>query len=217
MIDTIIGIFYPCSKNNLLNTRVKILNDNMKVKIHNKKIVYNGFFKLENVTLQYEQFDGSMSPKVKRLNLLRGDAATAVVYHKGKKTILLTKQFRYSTNKKGPGWILELPAGMIRKDEEPDKCLQRELIEEIGYKVNKLQPISTMYMSPGGCDELMYFFYTELDEGQKVSDGGGAEDEYEDIKIIEMPISEINSYICSGEIRDGKTMFGLLWFLYTKM
>lgn len=168
---------------------------------------------MENATIQYEKFEGTFTPKIQRLNLLRGDAATSLVYHKEKNAIILTEQFRYSTYKKGPGWLIELPAGMIGKNEKPADCMKRELIEEIGYKVKEIEQIATMYMSPGGCDEVMYLFFTEVTEEDKIADGGGAAEEHEDIKIIELPVSDINSFLSSSKIQDGKTMIGLLWFL----
>lgn len=189
----------------------------MKVKIHEKKLVYDGFFKMENATLQHEKYDGTFTPKIQRLNLIRGDAATSVVYHKEKDAIILAKQFRYSTYEKGPGWLLELPAGMIAETEKPIDCMKRELVEETGYKAKNLEQITAMYMSPGGCNEVMFYFYTEVAEADKIAKGGGAADEHEDIEIIELPVSEIKSLLSSEKIHDGKTMFGLLWFMQNKL
>jgi len=62
------------------------------------------------------------------------------------------------------------------------------------------------YMSPGSVTEIVYFFIAEYNESMKVSEGGGANDEQEDIEVLELKIEDAIQMIENGEIRDGKTI-----------
>lgn len=61
-------------------------------------------------------------------------------------------------------------------------------------------------MSPGSVTELLYFFVAEYSKEQKVNEGGGLEDDQEDIEVLEIPFSESLNMIKNGEIKDGKTI-----------
>ena len=52
----------------------------------------------------------------------------------------------------------------------------------------------------------LYFFVAEYDSNRKAGDGGGIEDEGEDIEVLEMTIDEAIGAMESGEIQDGKTI-----------
>jgi hypothetical protein len=42
-----------------------------KVSIEQKKILFDDFFKVEEAYLRFEQFNGEMSPRIRRLNMDR--------------------------------------------------------------------------------------------------------------------------------------------------
>ena len=60
----------------------------MRVKVHSRRRVLDGFFKVDEVKLQYEKFDGSMTPVITRLNFERGDSVAAVVLNTDTKKII---------------------------------------------------------------------------------------------------------------------------------
>ena len=52
---------------------------------------------------------------------------------------------------------------------------------------------------------------------QKISSGGGLEEEGEMIEVIEMSIDEIKSYLDKNELKtNGRNLTGLYWFLARK-
>jgi hypothetical protein len=61
-------------------------------------------------------------------------------------------------------------------------------------------------MSPGSVTELIHFFIGEYSEEMKVSEGGGLQEEQEDIEVLEMDFEEAYAKIAKGEIKDGKTI-----------
>lgn len=188
-----------------------------KVEILSRKKIFDGFFKLEKVELRHERYDGSMSVPVSRLNVVRGDAVSAVLYHRKRDKLVFVEQFRYASYQKDNGWLLELVAGMVVEGESPECAIKREIYEELGYKVTGLLPIYCFYVAPGSCDEKIHLFYAEVDDNVRVGSGGGNYHEHEDIKEIQLAPTQISDMMDSGKIIDAKTLIGLQWFISKKL
>ena len=134
-----------------------------KVQIISEKVVFDDKFKVLETRLQFEKFDGQMSEPVRRLTFERGDAAAALLWHRDRQKLLLVEQFRCPTYKKGPGWIIETVAGMVKPGEEPEAAMRREILEETGYQVRELKYIGKFYLSPGGSSERLFLYYGEVE------------------------------------------------------
>jgi nudix-type nucleoside diphosphatase (YffH/AdpP family) len=184
----------------------------MRVDIIEKQQIFKkAIFEIEATRLRHERFDGSMSDEIMRLNLERGDGVAAVVHNTDDDTIILIEQFRYSTYEKGPGWLIELPAGIVEAGEDPAATMIREIEEEIGFAVDAVEPISTFYLSPGGSSERIFLFYVAVSPDQDRGNGGGKDDEGEDIRRVVLPVTEALGKVKTGEIMDAKTLVGLQW------
>ena len=183
-----------------------------KVVVYDRKRLIDDFLKVDETSLSYERFDGSMSPRVRRLCVERGDSAAAVLYHPERKRLVLVNQFKYPTYDKGPGWITEIVAGVVDSGETFEQAVRREVLEETGYVVQKLQHIRTFYVSPGGSSERIALFYGQVVNSARPGPGGGADDECEDIQTIELSLEEALIQVEQGAIVDAKTLLGILWF-----
>lgn len=185
----------------------------MKVEIIDKKRVFDGFFKIDEVTLRHEKYNGEMSDKINRLNFDRGDSVSAVVYNRDRKTVLLTQQFRYPvyTKDKVCAWMLELVAGIAKNEEKFEFAIKREIEEEFGYDAKEIEYICDFFVSPGGTNERIILFYVQVNNSDKIAEGGGCKNENEDIKIIEITIEEAFQMLDRAEIIDAKTIIGLEW------
>jgi ADP-ribose pyrophosphatase len=118
--------------------------------------------------------------------------------------VLLVRQHRYPLGEE----ILELPAGKLEPGEDPRVAAGRELEEETGYTAADLTKLSSIYTSPGFCDEELHIF---LATGLAPSPGGTRREEGEfSMSTVKVPLSEASAMIERGEIRDGKTIVGLL-------
>jgi nudix-type nucleoside diphosphatase (YffH/AdpP family) len=182
-----------------------------KVQIEKKNRILDDFFKVEEVHFRYERFDGQMSPLVRRLTFERGDSVAVLLFNPKSHRILLVNQFKYPAYEKGPGWITETVAGMIEKNESPESAARREVEEETGYNVGKLEHISTFYVSPGGSSERIILYYAEVDATNKIEAGGSVASEDEDIKTVELSLTDALKQIQSGQIADAKTIVGIFW------
>lgn len=185
----------------------------MNVEVLRNQRLYDGFLKLDQVFLRHETPGGEMSPEFMRLNVERGDGAAVLVVNREKATVVLTRQFRYATWKRGDGGtILELPAGTVAHGESPEDVARSEVLQEVGYAVTDLTPMLTFYASPGTSTERVFLYLAEVSDALKVSDGGGLQSEHEYIEVVEMPIDDALKLLDRGLLIDGKTIIALQWF-----
>lgn len=182
-----------------------------RAEVQRRRRLLDDFFKVDEAQLRFERFDGSMSPPVRRLVFERGDSVAAVVVHRESGSLLFTEQFRFPTLDKGPGWLLELVAGMVEPGATPEAAMAREIEEELGFRVARCEPIATFYVSPGGSSERILLYYAEVDDAARVSGGGGLATENEDIRIVRLAEAEVKARLSAGGFADAKTIIGLQW------
>lgn len=183
-----------------------------KVSIETKQYILEDVFKVEEAYLRYEKFNGKMSEAVRRISLERGDSVAVIIYNLTTEKIILVNQFRYPSYKNGHGWMTEIIAGILDPGETPEQTARREVDEEIGLSVSKLEHIATFYPSPGGSSERIHLFYSEVSgENAKYKGTGGIISEGEDTLAVELSLEEALSKIRSGEIMDAKTIIGIYW------
>ena len=129
----------------------------------------------------------------------KGSAVIVPVFPDG--TVALVRQYRYAAEQ----FLLEVPAGTLNKDEDPELGAAREVEEEIGVRAGKIEKLSEFYVSPGFLTEKMHLFLaTELTE---------TEQRLEDDEILTIErdtFPDAFELIRSGEIQDAKTIVGLV-------
>ncbi|MGB9791179.1 MAG: NUDIX domain-containing protein [Thermacetogeniaceae bacterium] len=115
--------------------------------------------------------------------------------------IIMVRQYRHATGEV----LLELPAGKRDPNENPLICAQRELEEETGYSAREWHIPFSFYTSPGFCNELLYFVVAKgLVKGESHPDGE------EFLEVLKVPVEEARRMVASGEIKDAKTILGIL-------
>ena len=177
-----------------------------KVRNINRELLSENWYKLEKITFDYLKSDGNWESQ-SREAYDRGNGAAILLYNKRKGNVILTKQFRMPTyiNGNESGMMIEVCAGLLDGD-HPEDCIKKETEEETGYKLDHVEKVFESYMSPGSVTEILYFFIGSYEEKMKVSDGGGAESETENIEVLELPFDNAFAMIASGEIKDAKTI-----------
>jgi ADP-ribose pyrophosphatase len=129
-----------------------------------------------------------------------GGAAIVAVDDAGR--VCLLRQFRHATG----GWLVELPAGKLDNREPPIDCARRELAEEAGVTAGEWTELGDFYSSPGILTEVIHLF---LARGLAASDLRPEEHEVFDVSWV--PLDEAVAMAARGELRDAKTVIGLLW------
>jgi ADP-ribose pyrophosphatase len=116
-------------------------------------------------------------------------------------TIALVRQYRHPAVR----YLLELPAGTLNDQEQPEIGAARELEEELGLVAGKMEKLSEFFVSPGFCEEKMWLYpATDLREtAQRLEDD-------ELIEVVRLPIERALQMIVEGEIEDAKTIIGLV-------
>lgn len=102
-------------------------------------------------------------------------------------------------------YLLELPAGGIDKGEVPEQAAGRELIEETGYRAQRLEPLCRFLTTPGLTDELMHVFVAH-----DLTHVGQQLEPYESLSVELHEPSEVLSMVQEITITDAKTMLAIL-------
>ena len=110
-----------------------------------------------------------------------------------------------------------LPKGKLKKGESWHEAALREIKEETGYEVQKVEKLFEAYSSPGAYKELIHYFVAAITDAQKRSEGGGLAEEGEDVEMVELPFSKAIQMVTNGEIQDAKTIALLLYAKVTNL
>ena len=142
---------------------------------------------LEDV--EFELPDG----RVETYSLKKDGSCVSVLAITKEKKVVLARQYR-----PGPNLVLdELPAGGIEPGEDPKVAAERELLEETGYRCEKL----TFLSKPVDCAYTTITRYAYLAEGcEKVAEQDLDENEF--IEVIEKSIPDFVKQLEEGSNTD---------------
>jgi len=190
-----------------------------KVTLKNKQShpYAGGRFRIDVVDLEVRNARGETMPMT-RICFERGDSVAVLVHQTKRDEVILTEQFRYpvianaddAATNPDRAWIVEVPAGILERDEAPETCARREVEEEVGYRLDSLSPIGTFFVSPGGTSEKIYLYYAQV-TGDPPGRGGGLASESEDIQVVRLPKQEFLRRAATGALCDAKTLIAALW------
>ncbi len=166
------------------------------------RVVHVGpFFSVER--REFTNPRDAAAPAIVR-DIVRHPGAVAVVPVLEDGRLVLIRNHRVAVDE----WLIELCAGKLERGEEPVLAAGRELIEETGYRADTMTALGTFFTSPGFADERMHVF-----EARGLHAVPQALEDGERIEVILRTPEETMGMIESGEIKDGKTIAGLmLWW-----
>ncbi len=176
------------------------------IKIIEEKVLSHDWYLLKKTSFDLQRRDGTWQ-RQSRETYDRGNGATILLYNRARKTVILTRQFRFPTfvNGNADGMMVEACAGLLDQD-DPATCIRRETEEETGYRIRDVRKVFEAYMSPGSVTEKLFFFVGEYNAADKVSDGGGEAHEGEDIQVLELPLDDALAEVAAGKVCDAKTI-----------
>ena len=147
-------------------------------------------------TFRYD--DGSESTR----EIVSHPGAVTVLPYDGER-IWLVRQPREPVGEQA---LLELPAGKLDvPGEELEATARRELAEEIGKGAHDWRHLVSFYNSPGLLAEENHLFLAQDLYDESLDSG-----EEERIEIVPLELDRLDETI--AQVRDAKTLIGLLWF-----
>ena len=138
--------------------------------------------------------------ETKRREIVVHPGAAAIVAMTDE-SILMVEQYRRAVD----AMTLEIPAGTIEAGESPEECAARELVEETGFRAAKLDKLIEFFPSPGISSEVIHIF--------KAGDLERVSESEPELSVRFVPKDRIQDMISNGELRDGKTLIGVLMAL----
>jgi len=177
-----------------------------KIRIRSEEVLWRGWSSFTRYVFDLRRRDGSVETLAREVQDY-GNAVAVLPIDPARGTVLLVRQFRLPAYLSGgDGMLIEACAGLIDGDETPEAAALREVEEELGYRVRDLVRVADAFVSPGAITERIVYFTARYAPADRVSTGGGAAGEGEDIEIIEMPLDDALAAIADGRIADAKTI-----------
>ena len=188
------------------------LDGNPDVVVTDVELLASGWHVLRRTTLDRRRRSDGEWVTEQRETYDRGNGAAMLVYDVERRTVLLTRQFRYPVYVNGhpDGLLIEAAAGLL-DDDAPEVAVRREVEEELGGAVGEVQHGFDVFMSPGSVTERLHFYAAPYRPHDRTTAGGGLEEEGEDIELFELPFDEALAMVDDGRIADAKTIMLLQW------
>lgn len=185
--------------------------DKARIAILEDKTLWKGWSHLRGITFDF--FREGRAPHRLTWEVFDRRNASAILLHNVERdTVTLVRQLRIAAHVSGDHpYLLEAPAGFIDDGETALQAALREALEETGFRVAKAIPAFAAYMSPGSVTEKLHGFYAAVTDADRIAEGGGLDDEHEDLEVIELSFSDAMEMVEAGEIVDAKTIMLLQW------
>jgi ADP-ribose pyrophosphatase len=155
------------------------------------------------ITLRVDEIEVRNGVNVRR-EVVVHPGAVVILAVDNEDRILWERQYRHAAGRH----LMELPAGTLEANEEPESCARRELIEETGFAASEWHLLGRYFSAPGFCTEYMHcFLATDLTPEQ------AAGDEDEDIEVVPLTLEESLAMIDRGEVEDAKSLAAIHLYL----
>jgi len=167
------------------------------VKPHSSERIYEG----RVINLRVDVID-SPSGGTRKIEVVEHPGGVVVIAQPTPSEIVLVRQHRHAVDED----LWEVPAGMIERGEPPIVTAERELIEETGYRAERLRFLWSMYSTPGFCTERIHFFVAE-----GITAGEAEPEDDEEFEIKTWSLDDAWALVRRDGLRDAKTQIALAW------
>jgi nudix-type nucleoside diphosphatase (YffH/AdpP family) len=176
-----------------------------RIRVRDVRTLSDDWYILKKTTFDWRRADGTWQT-VSRETYDRGNGATLLPFDPDRRTVLLTRQFRYPVYVNGyDDLLIETAAGLL-DGASPETRIRLEVEEELGLQLHDVRKVFACFMSPGSVTERLHFFVGRYDTSMRTGAGGGSREEGEDIEVVEPTIDDALRMIEAGHICDAKTV-----------
>ena len=187
-------------------------------KVKETKELYDGFIKLEEVTITNGEKETS------REVIKAPNSVAAIIYDTIKEKYIFIQQYRAGAD----GMMVEVAGGVMEEGEKHEQSIKRKIMEETGYKVDSVSHAKDFYLTPGISNDVVSLFYCEVSEMVNEGDGEISIIEVEKLGLggrifLEDPLNpkmeEGVEYTMKPpyQIIDAKTLIAIMWLEYSNI
>jgi len=188
-------------------------NQQNDVEILSRETVYKSFTQVDVVKLKHRLFAGGISPVIQREMVIKPEAIGVLIYDSVLDAVLLIEQFRVGALPETNPWQLEIVAGLVDgQGESLEAVAHREVQEEAGVTLSRLERVMTFLLSPGGSNERFTLFVGQADLSPvKTGDLHGLPEEGEDIRVNVMTTSKALNLLNEDILFNAPLLISLQW------
>src|SRR5699024_2686978 len=171
------------------NTKEAIMNKFTEKTLQTKEIFSGNIIsvQVDNVLLP----DGNESKR----EIVKHPGAVAIIAITDDDKNIIVEQYRKPIER----YLIEITAGKLETNEQPEITALRELEEETDYTTKKLDYITSFYTSPGFANEIMHIYYTN--SITRVENPAELDDD-EFVKVHYLTFDEAEQFIFEQKIYD---------------
>jgi ADP-ribose pyrophosphatase len=182
-----------------------------RFRVLDRRRVHDGFYQLDVLELQHERFDGGWTGPLRRELLVQRRAVAVLPYDPEQDLVVLVEQFRTGCiDLAGEPWLIEAVAGLVEDGETAEQVAAREVREETGLAIGRLELACRYHASPGGTSEQVQVFVAETGAGAAGGVHGVARED-EDIRTHVLPAPEAFAMVADGRIIAANGVIPILW------
>jgi ADP-ribose pyrophosphatase len=182
-----------------------------RIEIAKRSTPFQGHFRIDRYRLRHRTHDGGWTGFMQREVFERGHAVAVLPYDPRRDTIVLIEQFRLPAYLGGlDPWQMEIVAGIIEDGESPEQVAWREVPEETGLQLRRLEPLLRYMPSQGATTENLFLYCGEVDSSGL---GGvhGLDHEHEDILPSAHSVDSAFEMLAQGRLQNSPAIIALQW------
>ncbi|MFE8695577.1 NUDIX hydrolase [Cytobacillus sp. FJAT-53684] len=177
-------------------------------RLEEKTIKTEKIFSGKVISLQVEEVE-LPNGNISKREIIKHPGAVAILALTDENRIVMVEQYRKALERT----IIEIPAGKLELNEDPEACAKRELEEETGYGCKEMEWLISFYTSPGFADEIVHLY---IARGLEKKENALAPDEDEFVNLMELTLEEAEHYLKEQKIYDAKTAYAVQYLQLQK-